>query len=252
MSKADGTVAQSSLSEKQEKAVKVRGCDVAVITGAGYRFMFAELLQWILETWGDRRPALSIEITARQELEAAALENCGFERAHSFYTSRFDLTDELAGRTPLEVGFVIVDMHGHPDYRAQHLLRLDAFQNKTEVPEEETDRLLGLYACARESPLYHPQTDLCVMAPDGTLVSGCEALVDAQNAEADIERVCTRSGYRRRGFARAVIQECLYRLRDIGLRRAFITGYSPEALALYGSLGAQERTESLVYKQIKA
>jgi hypothetical protein len=39
---------------------------------------------------------------------------------------------------------------------------------------------------------------------------------DARNEAADIERVCTRSGFRRRGFPRAVIQECLRRLRAPG------------------------------------
>ena len=63
------------------------------------------------------------------------------------------------------------------------------------------------------------------------------------------ENVCTHSSFRRRGFARAVIQECLYRLRDMGLRRAYITGYSPEAIALYGSLAAKEGAESLIYRQ---
>ena len=43
--------------------------------------------------------------------------------------------------------------------------------------------------------------------------------------------------------------KCLVRLRDMGLRRAYITGYSPEAIALYGSLGAKEGAESLIYRQ---
>ena len=54
--------------------------------------------------------------------------------------------------------------------------------------------------------------------------------------------------YRKRGFARAVIQECLCRLRDMGLRSAYITGYSPEAIALYGSLGAVGEMKSFVYE----
>ena len=78
------------------------------------------------------------------------------------------------------------------------------------------------------------------MAPDGRFVAGCEALIDAHNAEAEIERVCTHSAFRKRGFARAVIQECLYRLREMGMRSAYITGYSEAAIALYGSMGAVE------------
>jgi predicted GNAT family N-acyltransferase len=225
------------------------GCDFALITAGGYRFLFEGMLQWALENWGDREPALSIEITALQTLEAGLLERYGFRREASFYRSGFDLTAGLVEPFPLEEGYRIVDMHAHPDYRAQRILREDAFSGRTGLSEEEVSRLVELYGYVRQSPIYHPQTDLCIMAPDGTFVAGCEALIDARNAEADIERVCTHSDYRRRGFGRVVIQECLYRLREMGMRRAYITGYSPEALGLYASLGATERTESLIYKQ---
>lgn len=43
------------------------------------------------------------------------------------------------------------------------------------------------------------------MAEDGLLIAGCEALINAHGLEADIERVCTHSDFRQRGFARAVI-----------------------------------------------
>ncbi|MEN9935293.1 MAG: hypothetical protein RLZZ387_1872 [Chloroflexota bacterium] len=58
------------------------------------------------------------------------------------------------------------------------------------------------------------------MAPAGRLVAGCEALIDARNLEADIERVCTHSAFRGRGFVRAVIVVCMERLRAIGMRGA--------------------------------
>jgi len=225
------------------------GSEFAIITLKGYRFLFEEILTWVLETWGTREPALSIEITALQSIEAAVLERYGFQHEASFYTSTFDLTGELAPRVPLEEGFTIVDMHIYPDYRAQRILRQEAFEGQTDLPEEELERILNLYSYVHQGPIYHAPTDLCVMAPDGTFVSGCEALIDAWNAEADIERVCTHSAYRKRGFARAVIQDCLYRLRDMGLERAYITGYSPGAIALYSSLGHKSRTEALIYNK---
>jgi len=87
------------------------------------------------------------------------------------------------------------------------------------------------------------------MAEDGKFVAGCEALIDARNVAADIERVCTHSDFRRRGFARAVIQECLYRLRDMGMRNAYIGGYSPEAIALYSSLGHVDEVKCFAYER---
>ena len=34
----------------------------------------------------------------------------------------------------------------------------------------------------------------------------------------------------------------------MGVRSAYITGYSPEAIALYGSLGAVDEQKSFVYE----
>jgi GNAT superfamily N-acetyltransferase len=221
----------------------------AILTLSGYRFLFAEILQWVLANWGEERgPKLSIEITARQEMEAGTLQQHGFEQKGSFFRQTFDLSQELMPRASLETGFAIVDMATHPDYRAQRILRDEAFGGRSEVPEADLQRELLFYNHGQQGPIYHPQTDLCVMAPDGRFVSGCEALIDAHNGEADIERVCTHSSFRQRGFARSVIQECLYRLRDMGLRKAYIAGYSPAAIALYASLGDGEESTFYIYE----
>ncbi len=222
--------------------------DFAILTLQGYRFLYEEVLQWVLQNWRDRSSCFSTEMTEHQALEAGILERYGFQIQSSFFTRRFGLAGELVPRFPLEPGFVVVDMQTYPDYRSQGILRANAFQGKEKISEEELGVRLKYYNYCHNSPIYHPQTDLCVMAEDGTFVSGCEALIDARNAQADIERVCTHSKFRHRGFARAVIQECLYRLRDMGIQNAYITGYSPEAIALYGSLGAVDELKSLVYE----
>ncbi len=223
--------------------------EFTIITARGYRFLYKEILQWVLEAWKGRGPRVTTEITALQAAEAAVLERFGFHRRASFYTRHFDLTGELVARFPLEPGFTIVDMATHPDFRAQRTLRANGFHGTTSLSEEEMQLQLKFDNYGHQGPIYHPDTDLCVMAPDGRFVAGCEALIDARNEEADIERVCTHSEFRRRGFARAAIQECLYRLKEMGLRSAYITGYSPAAIALYGSLGAVGETESFVYEQ---
>ncbi|MCE7983475.1 MAG: N-acetyltransferase [Caldilinea sp. CFX5] len=221
----------------------------AIITADGYRFLFTEMLAWVLAHWGERQPPFAIEITEQQAAEAAILQEYGFQHAGTFFTRRFDLTKELPPRVPLEAGFTIVDLDVYPNYWAQRLLRANAFQGKSTFTEEEVQEALLFYNHSHHGPIYHAPTDLCVVAPDGRFVAGCEALIDARNAEADIERVCTHSDYRRRGLARAVIQECLYRLQQMGMRRAYITGYSPEAVALYGSLGAVDETKAFIYKR---
>lgn len=223
------------------------GPDIAIITLAGYRFLFEEILAWALANWGDRGPGLKIEIRARQEMETAVLERHGFQQKGAFITQAFDLTQALPPRLPLEDGFTIVDMAAHPDYRALRILRSNAFNGRDDLREEEIQRMMLFYGHTRQGPIYHPQTDLAVMAEDGRFVSACEALIDARSGEADIERVCTHSAFRRRGFARAVIQECLYRLQEMGLRQAYIAGYSREAIALYASIGEGVETTNLIF-----
>lgn len=212
------------------------GPQLAIVTLPGYRFLFEELLTWGLAAWGERG-VLEIEITALQQIEKAVLERHGFRHKADFLQQGFDLHAELAAPRPLPEGFTMVDMALHPDYRAQRRLRDNAFHGRDDVPDEVLQREMLFRNRLHDGPTYHAPTDLCVMAPDGRFVSGCEALIDAHNLEADIERVCTHSDFRRRGLATAVIQECLARLQAMGYLRAYIAGFSDEAIKLYAGLG---------------
>lgn len=223
--------------------------EFSIITAAGYRFLYPEMLDWALRNWTERGPAFRIETTARQDIEARALEGVGFRSSGSFYTEWFDLTQPLPPPEPLESGFRIVDMASHPDYRGQRIMRSEAFSGETALTDSYLAHHLETLAGYLRNPIYHPPTDLCVVAEDGSVVAGCEALIDARNLEADIERVATHSAYRRRGFARAAIQECLRRLQSMGLTRAAITGYSAAAVALYRSLGATGETGSFIWER---
>jgi GNAT superfamily N-acetyltransferase len=223
----------------------------SIMTLDGYRFLFEEILQWALEAYKDRGTPecnLSTELTAYQDWEIKILECYGFRPKVTFFTRRWDLTQELVPRAPLEPGFTIVNMKNHPDFRAQAILRANAFQKKESLTDEELTDRIKFFNYNMQGPLYHADTDLYVLAPDGRFASGCEALINAPALEADIERVCTHSDFRQRGFARAVIQECLYELKAMGIRNAYITGYSQAAIALYGSLGALDEVKNCYYE----
>lgn len=222
----------------------------SILTFEGYRFLFEEMMEWSLDAFKHRATPecnLSTEVTEHQEWEIKILERYGFQPKVTFFTRRFDLTKDLVPRFPLEDGFTIVDMKRHPDIRRQGVLRANAFQNK-ELTEKEMDERIQFTNHNRNGPLYHPDTDICVMAPDGRFASGCEALINAHALEADIERVCTHSDFRKRGFARAAIQECLYRLKAMGIHNAYITGYSEAAITLYGSIGAIDEVKNFYYE----
>lgn len=220
---------------------------IALITPRGYRFLFPELLDWALAAWAGRGPRFAVELTEHQDVEARALEQRGFRRADPYMTRRLDLSRPPQQDVALPPGFSIVAMATHPDYRGRRILRLNAFEGKEAPGEDELRELLRLDAIGLSSPIYHAATDICVMAPGGQLVAGCEALIDARNAEADLERICTHSAFRNRGLARAAILACMERLRAMGMRFAYITGYSDAAISLYGSLGAEEEVRCWTY-----
>lgn len=222
----------------------------SILTLDGYRFLYEEMLNWVLEAWKGRvteNSRFSTEITEHQDWEMKIVKRYGFRVEAPFFTRRFDLTGEPAPRSSLEAGFVIVDMKSHPDERAQAFLRANAFQKKDTLTNEELQNRLKYYNHSCSGPIYHPETDIYVMAEDGRFVAGAEALINAPALEADIERVCTHSDFRQRGFARAAIQECLHRLKDMGIHNAYITGYSEAAIALYGSLGAVDEVKAFFY-----
>lgn len=90
---------------------------------------------------------------------------------------------------------------------------------------------------SRENPAYDPAFDLSVLTADGTHVSGCVGFTDWVNGVAEVEKVCTHNQFRRQGLGEAVIRACFQRLRQRGIRRAYITGYSSTANALYQKIG---------------
>ena len=102
----------------------------SILTLDGYRFLFEEMMEWVMHNWQGRvneQSHFSTEITEHQEWEKKILERSGFRCEQTFFTRRFDLTGDLVPRYPLEPGFTIVDMKTHPDVRAQGVLRANAF-----------------------------------------------------------------------------------------------------------------------------
>ncbi len=95
------------------------------------------------------------------------------------------------------------------------------------------------YARLRMAPVYAPELDVVLEAPDGQLVSYCIAWADPESGVGTFEPVGTRPAAARRGFGRAVVLEGLRRLRDRGLHTALIgtASVNAPALALYPSCG---------------
>ena len=135
------------------------------------------------------------------------------------------------------------------DYRAQLLLWQNVFAGKLVLSKEETKHFAKISKYSLDNPIYSAETGLCVMAPDGTFVSGCKVLIDTWNLEADIERVCTHSGFRWQGLPGLWSKNvCIDWRRWVQWRLILLLGTVKERL-LYISLGYRKRTEFFIYKQ---
>jgi len=224
------------------------GADFELVYAPGHRFLLEEMVDWAIASWG-KRGDLEVEITEHQIHEAAMLTGRGFRLDRTFCTQIFDLSQPIAPVPALEPGFEIVSMSGYGDYVNQARLRANAFQKIMELSEEQLAERMRSTLYSHTGQTYHAPADLCVAAPDGRFVAGCEGLIDGRNCQAEIERVVSHSEFRRRGFARAVIIACLHKLREMGLERAYVSGYSEAAIGLYSSLGARWQNTNRIYKR---
>jgi ribosomal protein S18 acetylase RimI-like enzyme len=205
-----------------------------IFTRHGYEYLYADILDWTIEHWGPRYPVLKAEVHEYQEEALACLESRGFCSAGVVaMTRQYDLLARPDETIELPAGYRIMDMCENGDFRNKALLYKGGFGDEDEVSEFELLR----FEYSRENPAYDPRFDLSVVTPEGVHAAGCVGFHDPVQGIAEVEKVCTHYQYRRQGLAEAVIRECFRRLKKAGIKRAYITGYSVGANALYEKLG---------------
>jgi mycothiol synthase len=96
------------------------------------------------------------------------------------------------------------------------------------------------YRNLQTAPLYRRDLDIVAIAPDGSVASFCTIWFDDFTRSAYYEPVATVPAHQRRGLGKAVMCEGLRRLKPMGATKAFVGSYSPEAHALYASVGFTE------------
>jgi len=99
------------------------------------------------------------------------------------------------------------------------------------------------------SPVYNPQQDIVVSAPDGRIASFCKLWLDPVNRVGNFEPVGTHPDFQRRGLGRAVMLEGLHRLQAWGMTSAILgTGVkNVPAIRLYEDVGFHIETQLLTY-----
>lgn len=96
------------------------------------------------------------------------------------------------------------------------------------------------YHNIQTAPLYRRDLDLVAVAPDGATAAFCTIWFDDVTRSAYFEPVATVPEHQRRGLGKALLTEGLRRLKRMGTTRAFVSGYSTGANALYRSVMGPE------------
>lgn len=163
-----------------------------------------------------------------------ALEARGYRRSNTFFYYRIRTIQLPLPAAPLPDGYTIRHVDAAHDLPARVAVHHDAF-----MPSGLT---VARYRRAVQAMSYRDDLDLVVVAPDGTFAAFCNIWHDEHNRVGTFEPVGTHSAHRRRGLARAVMTEGLWRLSVLGAQTALVNTFHEDepAVRLYESLGFRE------------
>jgi ribosomal protein S18 acetylase RimI-like enzyme len=106
-----------------------------------------------------------------------------------------------------------------------------------------------MYERVRRTWPYRQELDCIVETDAGEVVAFCTAWIDEKNAAGLLEPVGTLPDHQRRGLASAVCRAALIALRDAGAHTAQVAFTTPQARALYESIGFTLVAEDASYSK---
>ena len=165
--------------------------------------------------------------TGRQAL----LRDRGYARADRSLNYRGRSLDGPPPEPRLPPGYTLRHVRGEEDIERRVAVHRDA-----SAPSRMT---AAKHRAVLRAPTYRPELDLVAVAPDRTFAAFCIAWFDEVNRIGVFEPVGSHSAHRRRGLARALLDEGLRRLQRLGARAAYVNSHGAEVAAnrLYESAG---------------
>jgi ribosomal protein S18 acetylase RimI-like enzyme len=165
----------------------------------------------------------------------AFLEEHGFHRGEYVEVNMLRSLDDPIGEQQLPSGFTVRavsdDAAEVSDHAAAHR---EVWHPWTvgDVTDEQYARFMRL-------PGYDKDLDVVAVAPDGTIAAYVNGWLDSVNKIGDFGPVGAREAYRRQGLTRAVLLECMRRMKARGMDRVCVSTGEDNVAArgLYESVG---------------
>jgi len=207
-------------------------------------YLYPKMLDFVEKNWM-KKDGLRTEISEDDILLNELLLKKEYTKTPSSITVVHDLTNfKRSGYVP--DGFKVINFEEYTDPEGKMMLYLDGFEGRFEA--SSWDHTIHNYN--RQNPAYNPRYDFSVVNEEGVQVSGCVCFINFENNYAEIEKVCTREAYRKKGLAFSVIQYAMEELKSIGIEKAVITGYSEGAKKTYQKAGPMKIITNYEYKMI--
>jgi ribosomal protein S18 acetylase RimI-like enzyme len=167
----------------------------------------------------------------------AFLEQHGFHRGEFVEVNMLRLLDDPEASPPLALpgGFHVRSLAGDASEVADRAAAQREVWHPWTVGEVTDEQ----YARFMQMPGYDQDLDVVAVAPGGTIAAYVNGWLDPVNKIGDFGPVGAREAYRRQGLTRAVLLECLRRMKARGMDRVCVsTGEgNVAARGLYESVG---------------
>lgn len=206
----------------------------------------SEMLAQAIEEMSALDELQSVWVAEDDEVRVRWFEQHGFTIAEDHFVHfERSLSRSLDGH-PLPDGFSLRSSGGPEDARLRSVASHAAFGSRKPF-EEYWPRTLRFM----QSPVYVPEYEIFVMAPNGQVAAYCIIWTDEVSKMGHFEPVGTHPDFQRRGLGKSLLFEGLRRLKSEGMNEADVCTNHDNAAAirLYESVGFQLNKRLLTYKK---
>jgi GNAT superfamily N-acetyltransferase len=190
-----------------------------------------ELVKQDADRWGGK---LVSGVRQDDSLRIAFLEEHGFRRGEYAEVNMICLLDGEIPEPSLPLGCQVRAFAGESELSNRVEAHRQVWHPWTVGNVSDQD-----YTTFMHIPGYDQQLDVVAVASDGVIAAYVNGWIDPLNQIGDFGPVGARQTYRRQGFTKAVLLECMRGMVEAGMKRVIVsTGETNEAgLRLYGSVG---------------
>lgn len=217
--------------------ISERGKDFSLQVHPDHRDLEDEMLRWAEDVWRRERAPLTTTAFSTDIWRQRILLERGYEKGESAgFTRKYDLRLPVE-QVDLKEGFRLMTIaeYGYPEGY------VEAVRGAFGRPVLNMD----WYRSKISAPGYSDDWNIVAVSTDGRCASFCDARIDWKRGYTEIDPIGTHPDFQRHGLARACVLECFHRLRQSGVRYAFIgSGEEPApSNRLYDSLAPVEKVE---------